>query len=386
MIRNCKNCAGKIRFDIKSQRLLCDSCSSTFHVGEYGTEENVSTEMDCDIYSCSSCGAELVINDTESSMFCPYCGNATVVMSRVAKLKKPEVIIPFEITKEQAAANIKKTFEKRFFVPNVVHPEVMDLRGIYIPYYVTNVEFDGSMYFKPYGKKNNSSPSVRSGYCSANWVTTDASKKLNDTFSQRLEPYYFDSFKIFDEDYLLGFYSDIADVDENEAISKARTRVMEMADEKFKNSVPAYRLGLEQILTTSRFMTEVYDKPVTAMLPAWFYTYKYNGTAYTIAVNGQTGQVSGSVPWNKKKFNILTALLATLITAALFVPFIFVDPLIIMFIIIFEFPAILMLLIFFGRSVGKLGGYRKFTESIRTTNIASSSSLNSFVNKREGGN
>ena len=30
-------------------------------------------------------------------------------------------------------------FKKGFFIPNVVHPEPSDMRGIYIPYYVTNI-------------------------------------------------------------------------------------------------------------------------------------------------------------------------------------------------------------------------------------------------------
>ena len=89
MIRNCKNCGGRISYNIKRQGLTCDNCDSVFSVGEYGSgaTDNSSLDMECDIYSCSSCGAELILNNTESSTFCPFCGNATVVMSRVAKIK-----------------------------------------------------------------------------------------------------------------------------------------------------------------------------------------------------------------------------------------------------------------------------------------------------------
>lgn len=38
------------------------------------------------------------------------------------------------------------------------------------------------------------------------------------------------------------------------------------------------------------------------MLPAWFVTFSYKGTPHTILVNGQTGKVSGGVPWNKSLF------------------------------------------------------------------------------------
>ena len=107
MIRNCRNCAGRVRFDIESQKIVCDTCSSGFEIGELSAESDKSAEMECDVYVCNSCGAEVVINNTESSTFCPFCGNASVVMSRVASFRRPETIIPFEVTAEDAAKNIK---------------------------------------------------------------------------------------------------------------------------------------------------------------------------------------------------------------------------------------------------------------------------------------
>ncbi len=386
MNRTCDNCGGRIRYDIKSGKLKCDSCSSSFYIKEIQSNEETETEMDCDIYTCSTCGADLVINNTESSTFCPFCGNATVVMSRVQKLKRPEVIIPFEITAEEAAERIKRTFNKGMFIPDVVHPKPEDLRGIYIPYHVTNVEFDGSMWFdmKNHGKGYNGYPYIRSGFCSARWVTTDASKRLNDTFSQKLEPYFFDSFKTFDENYLLGFYSDIADVNEDDAIALARTRVMNMAHEKFVNSLPDVRFNPDAYNTDRRFITEVYDKPVTAMLPAWFYTYTFEGVPYTIAVNGQTGQVSGGVPWEKKKFITYTAILSVIIGTLLFLPVAFIDFDYIGRIMLALAPQIVLILVMFGLVIYRFGGYKTFTNAIKLKNIASANSLTNFVNRRQG--
>lgn len=385
MIRNCKNCAGRVYFDIKSQKLVCNSCSSNFEVGELGDALNNAGEMECDIYACSSCGAELIVNDTESSTFCPFCGNATVVMSRVASVRRPEVIVPFEITPEEATKNIKDKFSKGFFVPDLINPDPSDLRGIYIPYYVTNVEFNGNMFISQIDKRNNESGYSRGCYCSANWVTTDASKKLNDTLSKRLEPYYFDKFKDFNEDYLLGFYSDIADVDEDEAVSTARSRVTDSAREKMIASVPEIRMFSDFYTTKTKFLAEVYDKPVTAMLPAWFYTYRYNGIPYTIAVNGQTGQVSGGVPWDKKKFFALVALVTVLIGIVLALPAIFLPADYLLTLLIGFFPLIAVVVLIIYKNLQNFDGYKKFFASIRNKNIAASNSLTSFVNKREGG-
>ena len=384
MIRNCKTCGGRIRYDIKSDGLVCESCSSFYKVGDY-SESNTKENMDCDIYACSSCGAELIINNTESSTFCPFCGNATVIMNRVASIKKPEVIIPFEVTPEEAVKNIKMMFNKGFFIPDVVHPEVTDMRGIYIPYHVTNVEFDGSKVYIAKGGKYNNTSYMASGYCTANWVTTDASKKFNDKFSQRMEPFYFDRFKEFNEDYLLGFYSDIADELEADAIAKARVRVMDMANEAFDKSLFSNSYDPNRFYLDTRFTTEVYDKPVTAMLPAWFYTYKFNGRPYTIAVNGQTGQVSGAVPWSQKKFALLSILLTIIFTTIFFLPITLLPKEVLVISLIVMLPTLLMVFLLISVLMVRLGGFKSFRESVNLSRISASNSLIGFVNKRQEG-
>ena len=37
------------------------------------------------------------------------------------------------------------------------------------------------------------------------------------------------------------------------------------------------------------------------MMPVWFFTFKYDNKPYTVLVNGQTGKVVGTMPWQKKK-------------------------------------------------------------------------------------
>ena len=37
------------------------------------------------------------------------------------------------------------------------------------------------------------------------------------------------------------------------------------------------------------------------MMPVWFFTFKYKEKPYTILVNGQTGKVVGTMPWEEKR-------------------------------------------------------------------------------------
>ena len=52
-------------------------------------------------------------------------------------------------------------------------------------------------------------------------MTLDASERLNDNSSQRLEPYFMNDLKTFDPAYLSGFYSDRYDVGTDETDSIA---------------------------------------------------------------------------------------------------------------------------------------------------------------------
>lgn len=319
MIRTCKNCGGRITFDVQKKALSCVSCGSLFDVSEFDAEADGYDEMeptklvddtiDCSVYQCSSCGAEISITNTEVSTFCIYCGNPSIVFSRVSKLKKPDMIIPFSVTKEQAMATVRERINKGFFIPKEIkNYQIEQMRGIYIPYHVTNVEYDSSMILSSVHKKNKSSTTYyykRSAYAHMPWVTTDASTTLNDSSSQRLEPYHMKSAKAFDEDYLIGFYSDASDVEEDDAIALAKSRVKDIFDAEMLKSIT----GSSKKILQHRERAEVYTKPLTAFLPAWFLTFRYKNEPYTIIINGQTGKIVGGVPWDKAKF---TAMLVTL--------------------------------------------------------------------------
>lgn len=53
-------------------------------------------------YVCKSCGAELMTEGTTTATECPYCGSPTILPNRIEGGVKPERLIPFTVTKEQA--------------------------------------------------------------------------------------------------------------------------------------------------------------------------------------------------------------------------------------------------------------------------------------------
>lgn len=334
----CRNCGGTLVYSPSKKMMECKMCGGTFRPEEvdshdrkhledvdaisqakiFGTRDKASYE--CRIYTCSHCGGDIVINGTEASTFCVYCGNPTVVFKRVAKQMRPDGIVPFSITEEEAKKLIRFHLSKGAFIPSEIkHQKVESVRGIYIPYWVVNCDFNDAILFKGYvkqGKGRRATYFGRSGSCQLENLPCDASLRLNDNISKRLEPYYYDDVKDFDEDYLSGFYSDTSDM----SPADLRAAVLKRGDEMFRGelirTVSASNVSVEKSVPS----VNIHPDAIYLMLPAWFYTFKYKDKPITILVNGQTGKTVGTLPFNKTKISVLSAALFLIIAALFYIP------------------------------------------------------------------
>jgi len=114
----CPACTGPLRFLPDSGRTECEYCGSVYELAEiealYGKEEEWDTsELTEDwgedaagmkVYSCPSCTAELICDETTAASTCPYCGSPTVVPQQLSGALKPDYVIPFKLEKEDAVA------------------------------------------------------------------------------------------------------------------------------------------------------------------------------------------------------------------------------------------------------------------------------------------
>jgi len=302
----CSNCAGKLIFNPASQKLECANCGAGFRpedVSDINADIH-SKYYDTRVYTCSHCGAEVVTSDTESSTFCVYCGNPAIVFSRVSKEYRPDGIIPFKITKQQALDKIKSKFVNNPIVPKEIagsfKPE--NMRGIYVPYWVINADYQEADWISGTVKRGKSSETryySRSGEVKFKNVPIDGSRILNDDVSLRLEPFYLEDSKEFDEDYLNGFYSNTSDMDFMDLRESASKRCHKLYAEEVVKSIPRNVNSVR--IRDSIYWADIQDDPIYMMFPVWFLTFKYNGKPYTILVNGQTGKVTGTLPWLKKR-------------------------------------------------------------------------------------
>lgn len=374
MIYKCPNCDGALEYNPATDRMECEFCGEGFLLAEIeaaqvkkehtynqqtgsqkviingegshefhkssnsaqldSIEQNEEQEVDfltnvetmeCNIYTCTSCGAELAISETEAATFCAYCGQPTVVFSRVSKELKPQSIVLFRIDKEQAINGIREKLNKSFLVPKDIKNFSVDkVRGIYVPHWIYDIHYYDMQHWEARNTKNQVTKTYdREAECMFKGLTLDASKNLDDQLSQRLEPFDVRTRKPFESGYLSGFYADKYDYNEDRMRNYAYYRAKQFFDAQIKETISDQSAQL--ILS---FPKRVIKNVEYTLLPVWFVTFRYNYEKYTIAVNGQTGKVVGTVPYDKKKVWILFSALTVIIAffASVFMLCLLVEP------------------------------------------------------------
>lgn len=433
MIYKCLNCEGNLVYSVEDQKMKCEFCGSLFEINEleekkqvkeiFGTNNSgkdlkiVNTGFDSfnltnenfgdyntlvarkeaekmeaesrakefitmQKVKCTSCGSELLINGVESSTFCAYCGQATIVMDRVDDYLKPDYIIPFKVNQEDAERIIRTILNDGFFVPKEVKNfQVEKLRGIYIPFWLMDFNYSDSQflkYSKRVGKSNVTRYVFMKGECDFKRVTVDASLQLNDYSSQRLEPYDMRQLVDFNSSYLSGFYSDRFDDKAENLESVAVQRMKVLFDQQMleDSGHPSARL----VSSNPKYHITKTDY---ALLPAWFLSFKYDGKPFTIMVNGQTGKMVGAVPFVKAKAYGIFAGLSVILSLVLipllsFIYYILWDPKDVNK-VFFGFIILVLCAIIFVWS-GSIKTIKRINESIDLTN---SKSNNKYMKERQ---
>ena len=165
----CPACTGPLHFDGASGKLVCDFCGSSYDTAEiealYAEKEaaaetaaqnkqapppdSVWSENEAAglrSYSCPSCGAELICDETTAATSCPYCGNPTVIAGQFSGMQRPELVLPFVLDKNAAKAALKKYYRGKRFLPNAFSSQnhIEEIKGVYVPFWLFDANASGS--------------------------------------------------------------------------------------------------------------------------------------------------------------------------------------------------------------------------------------------------
>ena len=292
--------------------------------GTDGSETNAAGDseqmMRVTIYKCSQCGGEIYSTDVSATGFCSFCGTAQILESRLDSVRKPELVIPFSITKEGCKQSYLGKLKRSFLTPKEFKdPEKLDrFRGIYIPYWFYDYEINGPVNLR--GSKSrrrgdyiytdhfNLTAHVQGQY---NGNSFDASSEFDDRISQSIAPFKPEGAKFFSPAFLSGYYADLADVPVETYAAEAQNFVAEDIVSKVSGAFPGYEISETQKKAAGNTLINhcAQKKQRSAMCPVLFLSYRNKDSIAYAVVNGQTGKIAADMPVDKFKF-ILTALIA----------------------------------------------------------------------------
>lgn len=329
----CPNCTAPLKYVAWKDRLECEYCYGEFSVREiealYGTpEEAAARESTEDLwgegaeemraYSCPSCGAALICEATTAATDCPYCGNHAIIPAQFAGVKRPDYVLPFKLTKEQAVAALKRSCKHRLLIPKEFAKKqcLKAIKGVYVPFWlfddcaIVSMNFDGqTIVSTQYGKQEEIVTRHydvrREGQVEFVRVPADGSCSMPDDFMDAIEPYDYSALKPFSMAYLPGYLADRADVAPEAAYRRASRRMEKTAKEVIRSTVHGYDEVEDGFYSVklSRRRTDY------ALLPVWLMRAEYENHEYMFAVNGQTGKTIGDFPICPKKLRAATTAL-----------------------------------------------------------------------------
>ena len=325
----CPNCGGTMQFDPQVGKMKCIFCDSVFSQEEaeaffnQQAEEEAVKESGDDwgdladnmrAYSCNTCGAEIICDENTAATRCPYCDNTTVIEAQFSGAVKPDFVIPFAFTKEQAMEKYKGYYQTRKLLPKdfLSSNRVQEIQGVYVPFWLYDGSVNIDAEFEAADKEETSTEIIRKlykadrrGTINCENVPADASKRMPDDIMDSVEPFKFADLKPFSMMYMPGFLAERFDVEGDDDLQRAEKRVVNTAKQKTKETVK------HNEVSEKRGDYKVnYTKKKYAMLPIWYLTTSWNGKQWNFAMNGQTGKFTGDLPVDYKKLGIITALSA----------------------------------------------------------------------------
>ena len=354
----CPSCTGPLHFSGASGRLECEYCGASYDVAEiealYAEKEKKAAEAQraaeeggagqgapatdggawdtsdfCEdwgaegdgmrAYSCPSCGAELICEESTAATSCPYCGNPTVVPGQFSGALRPDFIVPFKLSKEDAVKALKSHYKGKFFLPKSFTGEnhVQEIRGIYVPFWMFDGEAEGDAYYEADRSRTYRSGDYeitetkhydvyRAGTVAFEKVPVAASSKMPDGHMDSIEPYDYKELKPFSTAYLPGFLADKFDVTVEQSRQRADQRCEGTLASALRGTVKRYDLCVLKESSVHLRRGKVHY----ALMPVWMLNTKWHGKDFLFAMNGQTGKLVGDLPVSWGKFWGLFAAIA----------------------------------------------------------------------------
>ena len=270
------------------------------------------------VYTCPSCGAEVVTDETTAATFCYYCHNPVVLEGRVSGEFLPDKIIPFQFDKKEATERFLKYVRGKKFVPKAFFNEeqIEKLSGVYYPFWIYDCEVEGGIDGHARNVRvwrsgmfeyteTSTYSFERGGNVHVQNITRNALKESDRNLIDAVRPYDVRQAADFSMPYLQGFVAEKRDVETQEVADELQTSARSYARKAMINTME----GFTSVSPVHETLHPVKERWQYVLLPVWLLTYGSNtGKRYYYAMNGQTGEIKGVLPIAYRKLTGVSAL------------------------------------------------------------------------------
>ena len=363
-VYQCPACMGPLRFDGKTGKLKCDYCGSVFTTAEaealFADKNKAAQKADqaahekakeaeaaaaaaaaaaggagesggtgsgsgnasgsqggwgsdaahMRAYNCTTCGAELICDETTAATSCPYCGNPTVIPGKFAGVDRPDYVIPFKVDKKQAVSAFKDYYKGRKLLPRSFDSEnhIQEIKGVYVPFWMFTGEVEGAALYEAVKEdvrragdeeivRKDFYEVSREGEMRFEKIPVDASTKMPDELMDSIEPFDYGELRPFAMEYMPGFLANKYDVSREECRKRAGERAVSSFRSELKGTVKNYNtVSVKQQSEKTHS-----EKTEYGMLPVWILSTNWEDKNYIFAMNGQSGKMIGDLPVSKAK-------------------------------------------------------------------------------------
>jgi ribosomal protein S27E len=349
----CGQCGSDLRYTPGQTQLTCAHCGHvqliaapaerqiTHALGELDLARGLANDLppeattEVRTTTCPSCNAQVEFTGAEFAMECPFCATPVVIDPGTQQHIKPQALIPFALTEDQARGAMVAWMGSLWFAPNTLLEYARKgraLNGIYVPFWT----FDASTSSRYSGARGTNHTETRTRTVMVNgkseqrtetvtrtsWtpvsgrvardfddVLVMGSTSLPERLGNELTPWDLAALIPYAPDYLAGFRAEGYTVGLAVAHEKGRAAMARVIENDARRDIGGDAQRVDHVDTDWRDETFKH-----VLLPVWMAAYKYNGKSYRFLVNGQTGEVQGERPYSRWKiaFAVLGAMAVVL--------------------------------------------------------------------------
>ena len=345
IVLKCPGCGSALVYSPEAGTLTCPSCGYVQEKTEVETAgqendlkallQNLKLDESSETLTvrCPTCGAESQFEENVVAGYCQFCKNPIVASSRSCRTLRPQGVVPFAVTREQAAEKFKSWVMSLWFAPNSIKNANLHetMRGVYNPIWTfdfrTATVYTGKRgehyYVTETRIRNGKSEEVRvqktrwytaSGIVNNTFddLTVFACRKVSQALQAKLKPWSIKNPVKYSDDVVRGFIEENYDMPLMDGLDDAKAQAKSEIERSVRRDIGGDEQRIDSMET--RYYGLTYK---LLLVPFWCSQYRHGGKDFQFLVNGENGKADGERPYSGWKIfffiMVIVAIIAVIV-------------------------------------------------------------------------